>query len=941
MVESGKPHDAGKPYTMRVEGWRGVSHSLSLVNQWQILELLKMPNLRLFHRDAPFAYPNWERKTLTPGFSPEEQARIDALPDSGDEPIDCVYRVFSPYRAEPVPEGVTLLTYMVTEFGINEQSFVPGHDPRVLVRDNNLIVPPSNWARDRIIEFGFPEDRVHLIPHAVNTQAFFPMTATERAANRAALGLRDDEIVFVNCGAPTWNKGIDILIHAFAILRRSGLPVRLILKEQIGLYNRSSKDTISVAAAAHPELFTDDTIGAISLFSSSADLVQLRALYAIADAYVAPYRAEGFNLPVLEAIACGVPVITTAGGATDDFCSDEVALFIRGDHRTLPHDPRLRYIEPRLAELVAAMESIALGNALDPGRRVAAREAILENFTWERAAKLLVDLAQGDWKPKVDIPPVRPIILQASTGQRHLLSLLGKLRPLAMRDGRKVRLGRDFDGGYVLPDAALGCDMVVSIGVGHDVSFDLAFARRGARVLQFDHTVEVPPDSHPNCIFYKKGWGTKTEGDFLSFADILREMWRFKPRRALLKFDIEGGEYGLLPGIDRTLLADFAVIVCELHDFDRVIDPNVYASMAASFDALTADHAPVHVHANNYQAVIQFEGVTFPPVIEMAFLRRDLDVFPDFDDTPIPGPLDRPSRPLSPDISLSPFAGGGSRSLFIYCDGGLGNRINALISGLVTARLTGLAPIVVWPPNNWCRARYVDLFTTPLTVIEKELAEFARARHALQFLIVEDRLGLARRWISPLDIADTGRLNSVIAAEDFDVFYYTALIPPYITEEMTREQLRLLPFRPEYVAAAERFMSENGLSPDRFIGLHARRTDFGARGADLDALRKMVQEHPEAKFFVCSDDPEAERQLAASANVVVRRKADQVKRLVDGGWNEVITDSSGRLYPCNVDRGADAVREAVIDLLILSRSEIIPTSGSTFLSMARMLHSIG
>jgi glycosyltransferase involved in cell wall biosynthesis len=42
-------------------------------------------------------------------------------------------------------------------------------------------------------------------------------------------------------------------------------------------------------------------------------------LYRAADVYAAPYRAEGFNLPVLEATACGVPVICTSGGPTDDF----------------------------------------------------------------------------------------------------------------------------------------------------------------------------------------------------------------------------------------------------------------------------------------------------------------------------------------------------------------------------------------------------------------------------------------------------------------------------------------------------------------------------------------------------------------------------------------------------------------------------------------------
>ena len=48
-----------------------------------------------------------------------------------------------------------------------------------------------------------------------------------------------------------------------------------------------------------------------------------------ADFYVAPYLAEGFNLPVLEAAACGAPAICTAGGPTDDFTEPSFAWRIR------------------------------------------------------------------------------------------------------------------------------------------------------------------------------------------------------------------------------------------------------------------------------------------------------------------------------------------------------------------------------------------------------------------------------------------------------------------------------------------------------------------------------------------------------------------------------------------------------------------------------------
>ena len=49
------------------------------------------------------------------------------------------------------------------------------------------------------------------------------------------------------------------------------------------------------------------------------------------------------------------------------------------------------------------------------------------------------------------------------------------------------------------------------------------------------------------------------------------------------------------------------------------------------------------------------EGVPMPSVIELSFLRRDLDSFPCRSNDPIPGPLDRPNHPGRADIVMNPF----------------------------------------------------------------------------------------------------------------------------------------------------------------------------------------------------------------------------------------------------------------------------------------------
>lgn len=238
--------------------------------------------------------------------------------------------------------------------------------------------------------------------------------------------------------------------------------------------------------------------------------------------------------------------------------------------------------------------------------------------------------------------------------QHKVLELLSLVRPMTMRRNHKVRLGNDYDGGYVVPSAALLCDAIVSIGVGPDVSFDLALAQRGAKIIQFDHTVEKSPVDHPSFTFYKLGWGERSEGKFINLQDISKKLDP-SAQHKLLKFDIEGAEYEIFKSLSAIDLAQFEVICCELHNIEKLNDAEFFAKAHHLLSTLHANHAPIHLHANNYMSFIMVEGVPIPNVLEITYLRRDLDSFSDFSNEPIPGPLDRPNNPYKPDLCLNPF----------------------------------------------------------------------------------------------------------------------------------------------------------------------------------------------------------------------------------------------------------------------------------------------
>ncbi len=644
--------------SLLIEGWRGISHSFALANQYQILELLKLPGLQLYHHDVPYAFNHWNAGQNLAGFSETDFARIAALGEP-QSPVDAVFRIASPYRAPDAAASCKTVTFMITELGLAAGNFEAGsRGSDGFTHGENRIVTSSSWSRDRIVEFGFDQGKVDIVPLAVDPGVYTPVSAAERQLSRANLGIAVDETVFINVGVAVWNKGIDILLRAFAALRSRGCRARLIVKDQRDVYGIHIEPLIREVGASCPALLDPATLGAISVIPGTLSREQLRLLYGMADAYVSPYRAEGFNLPALEAIACGVPVLVTRGGATDDFCADDIAIRIDGRAGQM-NDPQgggmWRFIEPDLEAVVDAMDRVARGVIVAPQQAAAARARVLDRFSWAKTAARLAEICVGYEKAAQPFPggvssqplPNRPV------SQRQVLDLLGMLQPRTMPSFEKIRVGGNHDGGYVVPRLALTSDVVVSIGVGSDVSFDLELALGGARIVQFDHTVAGPPVAHEKFAFHRLGWGPTSSGDLIDFDTILSTSRIDDAQHPLLKFDIEGAEYDVLEALDADRLRPFEIVICELHGLGGIGTAAFLERVRQSLERLTHYHVPVHLHVNNYGAVAMVAGVPVPDVVEVTLLRRDLDNCAAFSRDPIPGTLDRPNHPFAADICLT------------------------------------------------------------------------------------------------------------------------------------------------------------------------------------------------------------------------------------------------------------------------------------------------
>ncbi|MDZ4770109.1 MAG: glycosyltransferase family 1 protein [Chloroflexota bacterium] len=164
-------------------------------------------------------------------------------------------------------------------------------------RARRLIAISHSTARDLTATFGVPADRIDIALPGYDREAFHPLPAEQIAVFRAEKGLPDRFWLFIGTLEP--RKNLLTLIEAYAALpARDRLP--LILAGGKGWDYQPIFD----AAARHR---LQNSIR----FPGFIPTTEVALWYNSAEAFVYPSIFEGFGLPVLEAMACGTPVITS------------------------------------------------------------------------------------------------------------------------------------------------------------------------------------------------------------------------------------------------------------------------------------------------------------------------------------------------------------------------------------------------------------------------------------------------------------------------------------------------------------------------------------------------------------------------------------------------------------------------------------------------------
>lgn len=157
------------------------------------------------------------------------------------------------------------------------------------------VICISQMVRDDIrAHFAVPDERMHVIYNAVDAREFGPAVRAHRASMRAELGFGDEHVVFLLVGSGYARKGVSAAIRALA-----RLPARARL--------------LIVGRDKNPARYEGEArrAGLAARVVFAGPQADPRPYYGAADAFVLPTLYDPLSNAVLEALACGLPVVTS------------------------------------------------------------------------------------------------------------------------------------------------------------------------------------------------------------------------------------------------------------------------------------------------------------------------------------------------------------------------------------------------------------------------------------------------------------------------------------------------------------------------------------------------------------------------------------------------------------------------------------------------------
>ena len=237
----------------------------------------------------------------------------------------------------------------LTHLEISMQSLYFKYWVPPLLKQCRLILTNSHFTASEIQRAtGVPQAKIRVTSLGYDSKHFYPSDSYRHFHNRP---------YFLHVGQPYPHKNIRALLYAFSQIAAEQSDVDLVLAGKTHETETSRLRSIASALAIENRV----------KFIHYVDYARLPDLYRGALAFVFPSLWEGFGLPILEAMACGIPVITSYGSATEEVAGSNALLI----------DPQ----QP--GQIYSAMKEILLSSDLRQ-KLINRGLSHVARFSWER-----------------------------------------------------------------------------------------------------------------------------------------------------------------------------------------------------------------------------------------------------------------------------------------------------------------------------------------------------------------------------------------------------------------------------------------------------------------------------------------------------------------------------------------------------------------------------
>ena len=259
-----------------------------------------------------------------------------------------------------------------------ETTRIPHDKLRCLDRVDEIWIPTS-WGKRILIDNGVAAGKIRVVPEGVDTEFFKPLP-------REDTGLRRAPFKFLYVGKWEERKGVKDLVRSFCDEFSPDEDVELVLHCYSPSFSRSDPDyeVQKLNTSSHP----------ITVSAAPLPAVALSRLYTLCDAFVLPTKAEGWGLPIMEAMASGLPVIVTDYSAHTEFATPDNAYLVKVEKMMEVNDPvwfhpHINYgqwAQPDLDHLKQLMRHVYENRDEARQKGLNARKSVVENWTWAHSA---------------------------------------------------------------------------------------------------------------------------------------------------------------------------------------------------------------------------------------------------------------------------------------------------------------------------------------------------------------------------------------------------------------------------------------------------------------------------------------------------------------------------------------------------------------------------